>query len=148
MMELDLGERLQNLRESKNMSREDLAKKMNVSRETVYKWENSECYPNSQNLLKLSEIYETTVVKLIKVNFLTSQMEETIDKREETILNILFYIGMAIIFFGFFLDLLFGLSIFFVVLNILGTLIVCFPKKSKKHIFHIIIDFKKSFTSQ
>ncbi|WRU96660.1 helix-turn-helix domain-containing protein [Priestia filamentosa] len=30
-MELDLGERLQNLRESKNMSREDLAKKMNVS---------------------------------------------------------------------------------------------------------------------
>ncbi|SMF62223.1 Helix-turn-helix [Priestia filamentosa] len=147
-MELDLGERLQNLRESKNMSREDLAKKMNVSRETVYKWENSECYPNSQNLLKLSEIYETTVVKLIKVNFLTSQMEETIDKREETILNILFYIGMAIIFFGFFLDLLFGLSIFFVVLNILGTLIVCFPKKSKKHIFHIIIDFKKSFTSQ
>ncbi len=147
-MELDLGERLQNLRESKNMSREDLAKKMNVSRETVYKWENSECYPNSQNLLKLSEIYETTVVKLIKVNFLTSQMEETIDKREETILNILFYIGMAIIFFGFFLDLLFGLSIFFVVLNILGTLIVFFPKKSKKHIFHIIIDFKKSFTSQ
>lgn len=147
-MEVDLGERLQNLRESKNMSREDLAKKMNVSRETVYKWENSECYPNSQNLLKLSEIYETTVVKLIKVNFLTSQMEETIDKREETILNILFYIGMAIIFFGFFLDLLFGLSIFFVVLNILGTLIVCFPKKSKKHIFHIIIDFKKSFTSQ
>ncbi|AKO95017.1 helix-turn-helix domain-containing protein [Priestia filamentosa] len=145
---MDLGERLQNLRESKNMSREDLAKKMNVSRETVYKWENSECYPNSQNLLKLSEIYETTVVKLIKVNFLTSQMEETIDKREETILNILFYIGMAIIFFGFFLDLLFGLSIFFVVLNILGTLIVCFPKKSKKHIFHIIIDFKKSFTSQ
>ncbi|MFP7484316.1 helix-turn-helix transcriptional regulator [Priestia filamentosa] len=145
---MDLGERLQNLRESKNMSREDLAKKMNVSRETVYKWENSECYPNSQNLLKLSEIYETTVVKLIKVNFLTSQMEETIDKREETILNILFYIGMAIIFFGFFLDLLFGLSIFFVVLNILGTFIVCFPKKSKKHIFHIIIDFKKSFTSQ
>ncbi|WP_172460073.1 helix-turn-helix domain-containing protein [Priestia endophytica] len=126
---MNLGEQLKNLRESKNMSREDLAKKMNVSRETVYKWENSECYPNSQNLLRLSEIHETTVVKLIKANFLTSQIEETVDKREENIFNILFYIGMAIIFFGFLLDLLFGLSIFFVILNILGTLIVCFPKK-------------------
>jgi transcriptional regulator with XRE-family HTH domain len=145
MMGLNLGEQLKNLRESKNTSREDLAKKMNVSRETVYKWENSECYPNSQNLLRLSEIYETTVVKLIKANFLTSQIEETVDKREENIFNILFYIGMAIIFFGFLLDLLFGLSIFFVILNILGTLIVCFPKKLKKHIFHIIIGFKKSF---
>ncbi|MEI2438722.1 helix-turn-helix transcriptional regulator, partial [Priestia megaterium] len=35
---MELGEQLQKLREQKNMSREELAQEMNVSRQAVYKW--------------------------------------------------------------------------------------------------------------
>lgn len=63
---MKLGEQLQRLREAKNMSREELAQQMNVSRQAVYKWENNKGYPGIQNLLKISEIYETTIDELIK----------------------------------------------------------------------------------
>ncbi|MEH6927756.1 helix-turn-helix transcriptional regulator, partial [Priestia megaterium] len=36
-----LGDRLHRLREEKNMSREELAQQMNVSRQAIYKWENN-----------------------------------------------------------------------------------------------------------
>ncbi|MEH6842422.1 helix-turn-helix transcriptional regulator, partial [Priestia megaterium] len=38
---MELGEQLQRLREEKNLSREELAQAMNVSRQAVYKWENN-----------------------------------------------------------------------------------------------------------
>ncbi|MBG9811113.1 helix-turn-helix domain-containing protein [Priestia endophytica] len=145
---MNIGERLKHLRELKGMSREDLSRKMNVSRQAVYKWENNKGYPDIQNLLKLSEIYETTVDELIKGNYSsTSQKEIDIDenKEDDDIWNIGFYIGMAIIFLGSFLNLFFGLWIFFIVLNIVGTLIACFSKELKRHIVRTIIDFKKSF---
>jgi len=63
---MELGEQLQRLREQKNMSREELAQEMNVSRQAVYKWENNKGYPDIENLIKLSELYEITLDELIK----------------------------------------------------------------------------------
>ncbi|WP_407946254.1 helix-turn-helix domain-containing protein [Peribacillus butanolivorans] len=63
---MELGEHLQKLREQKNMSREELAQEMNVSRQAVYKWENNKGYPDIENLIKLSELYEITLDELIK----------------------------------------------------------------------------------
>jgi transcriptional regulator with XRE-family HTH domain len=63
---MELGEQLQRLREQKNMSREELAQEMNVSRQLVYKWENNKRYPDIENLIKLSELYEITLDELIK----------------------------------------------------------------------------------
>ena len=50
----------------KKMSREDLAGEMNVSRQAVYKWENNKGYPDIENLIKLSEVYNVTLDELIK----------------------------------------------------------------------------------
>ncbi|WP_411242786.1 helix-turn-helix domain-containing protein [Priestia aryabhattai] len=63
---MELGEQLQRLREQKNMSREELAQKMNVSRQAVYKWENNKGYPDIDNLVKLSELYKVSVDELLK----------------------------------------------------------------------------------
>ena len=63
---MELGEQLQKLREQKNMSREELAQEMNVSRQAVYKWENNKGYPDIENLIKLSELYEITLDELIE----------------------------------------------------------------------------------
>ncbi|RPK04765.1 helix-turn-helix domain-containing protein [Priestia endophytica] len=63
---MNLGEQLKDLREKHNMSREDLAQKMNVSRQAVYKWETNKDYPDIDNLIRLSDLYEVTLGELIK----------------------------------------------------------------------------------
>ncbi len=88
---MELGEQLQKLREQKNMSREELAQEMNVSRQAVYKWENNKGYPDIENLIKLSELYEITLDELIK-NDRTFQKKISIDedkKKGELILQVL-----------------------------------------------------------
>ncbi|MED4184157.1 helix-turn-helix domain-containing protein [Priestia megaterium] len=61
-----MGEQLKSLREEKNMSREELAQRMNVSRQAIYKWETNKGYPDIENLIKLSDLYEITLDELIK----------------------------------------------------------------------------------
>jgi transcriptional regulator with XRE-family HTH domain len=144
---LKLGEQLQRLREAKNMSREELAQQMNVSRQAVYKWENDKGYPDIQNLLKLSEIYETTIDELIKSD---STFQDKInidgDKKkddDDEMLNPGFYIGIGIIFLGVFLGLIFGNLIISTALNIVGTLIICFYKDILKLFRDVIKDFNQ-----
>jgi len=144
---LKLGEQLQRLRETKNMSREELAQQMNVSRQAVYKWENNKGYPDIQNLLKLSEIYETTIDELIKSDS-TFQDKINIDENkkkddDDEILHPGFYIGIVIIFLGIFLGLICGNLIISTALNIVGTLIICFYKDILKLFRDVIKDFNQ-----
>ncbi|KOP77403.1 helix-turn-helix domain-containing protein [Priestia megaterium] len=144
---MKLGEQLQRLREAKKMSREELAQQMNVSRQAVYKWENDKGYPDIQNLLKLSEIYETTIDELIKSDS-TFQDKINIDgdkkkDADEEMLHPGFYIGIGIIFLGIFLGLIFGNLIISTTLNIVGTLIICFYKDILKLFRDVIKDFNQ-----
>lgn len=63
---MNLGEQLKCLREQQNMSREKLAQKMIVSRQTVFKWEKNKAYPTLDNLVKMSELYQITLDELVK----------------------------------------------------------------------------------
>jgi len=130
---LRLGNQLQRLREAKNMSREELAQQINVSRQAVYKWENNKGYPDIQNLLRLSEIYETTIDELIKNDptlqrKIDNNQDESKELDDEEMLNPGFYIGIVIIFLGIFLGIALGNLIVSTFLNIIGTLIICFYK--------------------
>ena len=104
---MNLGERLQRLREEKNMSREDLAHEMNVSRQAVYKWENNKGYPDIENLIKLSELYNITLDELIKGDRSFQRKIEIDSKKHkaEDILDVGFVIGIILVFLGLFLDL-------------------------------------------
>lgn len=42
---MKFGDNLQNLRKQKRMSQEQLAEKVNVSRQSISKWERGESYP-------------------------------------------------------------------------------------------------------
>jgi transcriptional regulator with XRE-family HTH domain len=144
---LKLGDELQRLREVRKMSREELAQMMNVSRQAVYKWENNKGYPDIQNLLKLSEIYETTIDDLIKSDSTLQgniNINEDEKKDEDEILHPGFYIGIGIIFLGIFLGLILGNLIISIALNIVGTLIICFYKD----ILKLFRDIKKDFNEQ
>ena len=95
------------------MSREELAQQINVSRQAVYKWENNKGYPDIQNLLRLSEIYETTIDELIKNDptlqrKVDNNQDESKELDDEEMLNPGFYIGIVIIFLGIFLGIALG----------------------------------------
>ncbi|MED4240987.1 helix-turn-helix domain-containing protein [Priestia megaterium] len=144
-----LSDQLQRLREEKNMSREELAQQINVSRQAVYKWENNKGYPDIQNLLRLSEIYETTIDELIKNDptlqrKIDNNQDESKELDDEEMLNPGFYIGIVIIFLGIFLGIALGNLIVSTFLNIIGTLIICFYKD----ILRFLKNIKKDFNEQ
>lgn len=47
---MEFYENLQKLRKSKNLSQEDLASKLGISRQAVSKWESGNAYPETENL--------------------------------------------------------------------------------------------------
>ena len=64
---MKIGTNLQYLRKLHgNMTQEKLAEKMNVSRQTVSKWENGEVVPDVDKLLELSRLFSCTLDALLK----------------------------------------------------------------------------------
>lgn len=62
----DFGERLYELRSKNNMSQGDLADRLDVSRQTISKWENGACFPETEKLVLLSEILGVSVDYILK----------------------------------------------------------------------------------
>ena len=50
---MKFGDNLQNLRKLKKMSQESLAEKVEVSRQSISKWERGESYPTMNNIMSL-----------------------------------------------------------------------------------------------
>lgn len=62
---MKFGDNLKNLRKSKNLSQENLAEKMKVSRQSVSKWETGEAYPEMNNILELCKIFHCHINDLV-----------------------------------------------------------------------------------
>ena len=64
-MTIETANRLYELRKDHNLSQEELAEKLGVSRQAVSKWERSEASPDTDNLIALAKIYDLTLDELI-----------------------------------------------------------------------------------
>lgn len=62
---MTLGERLQKLRKSKGLSQEQLAQILQVSRQTISKWESDVNNPELEKLKEISEFFEITMDELL-----------------------------------------------------------------------------------
>lgn len=60
-----IGEFIKTLRIENNMSQTDLANTLNISRQSVYKWERGINIPDSSTLVLLSEIFKVTIDELL-----------------------------------------------------------------------------------
>ena len=58
---MSIGQRITELRKEKNISQNQLAKALSVSRQAVSKWENDLSAPDSLKLIKLAEFLDTDV---------------------------------------------------------------------------------------
>ena len=56
---MSIGDRIVQLRTDKNMSQNQLAKAMEVSRQAVSKWENGQSIPDAAKMIRLTEVLET-----------------------------------------------------------------------------------------
>lgn len=65
---MSLGTNIQFYRKQKNMTQEGLAEFMNVSRQTVSKWESDTAFPETDKLITLSDYFGCTLDELIKGN--------------------------------------------------------------------------------
>lgn len=63
---MNLGERIYRLRTEKNLSQGDLAEMLDVSRQSISKWENNSAVPDLDKIVKLSEIFGISLDALVK----------------------------------------------------------------------------------
>ena len=56
----NLGERLFKLRRDKKLSQEEVAEKLNVTRQTISKWETDQSVPDFDKIVPLCELYGIT----------------------------------------------------------------------------------------
>ncbi|KML31005.1 DNA-binding protein [Priestia aryabhattai] len=142
-----LGKQLKKLREEQKMSEEEVATQVGVPVQNIHKWENNQGYPDIQHLLKLGDIYKTTIDEFIKKdaalqNRINIQEEEREDN--DKLLHPGFYIGIGLMFFGNFLSFIIGNPMIMMVTNIAGMLIICFYKE----ILKLLKGVKKAFYEQ
>lgn len=63
---MELGNKIKYYRGEKELSQEELAERVYVSRQTISNWENNKSYPDINSIVLLSEIFEISIDNLIK----------------------------------------------------------------------------------
>ena len=144
----NLGDTLYSFRKKAHLSQEELAEKLEVSRQSISKWECGESLPDTENLIALAELYGVTLDKLVhsttndttprKVeNFeIDERQEQTISIRIAQTLKLLPYpilILIAFLLWGFIWD---GWSIawtLFLTIPIYYSIAQCFKTSNLKH---------------
>ncbi len=75
----DRSNHIQLLRESLNISRDELGERMLVNRQTVSQWESGQTLPSSDDLVKLSEIFGVSVDEILGISDGEEHMESSED---------------------------------------------------------------------
>ena len=61
-----LADKIINLRKKAGWSQDELASKLNVTRQSVSKWENGSSDPNTSNLIALAKLYKLSPEQLLE----------------------------------------------------------------------------------
>jgi len=68
---------LEYLRKGKKLSQEDLADKLDVSRQSVSKWESGAAYPETEKILAICKIFDCTLDELMNQDMQEEKLEES-----------------------------------------------------------------------
>ena len=77
---MELGKRLKECRLKLEITQEELADKLYVSRQTISSWENDKSYPDIHSLLMISDLFGVSLDSLIKgdIEIMKEKVEQTI----------------------------------------------------------------------
>ena len=62
---MDLGKKIIEMRKNAKLSQEQLAEKLNVTRQTISNWENNKFYPDIDALVKISKYFKISLDDLL-----------------------------------------------------------------------------------
>ena len=113
---MQVGKQIQHYRKEKNLSQDDLAEIIFVSRQSISNWERGATYPDIQNLLLLSKVFEVSLDKLVKGDLETMKQiihdQEFMSYQKDGVVFTILLIGSPIIMIPLILYLeLFGIAI-------------------------------------
>ena len=65
---MNLSDNLKRIRKENNLSQEQLADKLGVSRQSVSKWESGQAYPEMDKVLQLCQLFNLNIDELLNQN--------------------------------------------------------------------------------
>ena len=90
---MDIGSRIKKYREEQNISQEELALKILVSRQTISNWETDKSYPDIKSLIMLSNIFNVSLDNFIKKDI--EEMRKIIDSKKIKEFNVMSYVFLV-----------------------------------------------------
>ena len=106
---MEIGKTIRNLRTESEMSQEELAEKVFVSRQTISNWENDKFYPDVQSLAIIADIFGTSIDDLVKGDLSMMEMKTAgqharLLKRDAVIYTALLAIALLVMLVAFSLE--------------------------------------------
>lgn len=80
---MNIGEKLFELRKAKNLSQEEVAENLNVTRQTVSKWETNQSTPDFDKIIPLCELFGIGTEELLTGKKPEEKTTEKIEEQEE-----------------------------------------------------------------
>lgn len=86
---MDISEKILQLRKANNLTQEELAEQVNVSRQTVSKWESGQTIPEIEKIVTMSGIFHVTTDYLLKPSELDelSIKAEVLEKQQQALVE-------------------------------------------------------------
>ena len=141
---MKIGEKIYSLRKKHNLSQEELANELNVSRQTVSKWEVGESCPDFDKIVPLCELFGISTEELLRDKKIEEKKEEKHEKKVDIVKAVLICIAIFFYFLAVISTIVLeevvhlndGLvASSFLMLSAIGTIILIFTfltRRSKK----------------
>lgn len=139
---MKINEKIYSLRKKHNLSQEELADKLNVSRQTVSKWELGDSCPDFDKIVPLCELFGITTDELLR----DKKIEENSSNEGPDVKKALLICGAIFLYFVAVVSIIFGeeylhlnegilVSIFLIICGLATAIIVftCMTRPSKKN---------------
>ncbi len=110
---MDFAEKLLSLRKANNLTQEQLAEKLDVSRQSISKWESGQAVPEMEKIVALSVVFNVTTDYMLKSSEIDDLSVKTgiLEKQQHMIMaqeqrnqqvfrNIMYSLAIYLVFFA------------------------------------------------
>lgn len=135
---MSIGNRIISLRKAQQLSQEEIADKIGVSRQSVSKWETDACAPDAYNLIALAKVLDTSVEYIVTGKTSVDTKPQT--KKESVEMKNLATLGFILLVGGFIMAILgmFLHEIWCIIGAYIATTGIIFALVRKKKVFCIL----------
>ncbi len=91
---MNLSDNLKKIRKDNNLSQEELAEKLGVSRQSVSKWESGSAYPEMDKVLQICKMFDLNIDELLNQNI------KEVERNKQSKLNVNKYIDDFLSYFS------------------------------------------------